>query len=72
MQFLCEQVDLASQLSVGLQLQLLGFEVVVGPGLLESRLTVLADHHESRQEDRLERHHQRQRRPGVALQDDHP
>ncbi len=44
-------MDLASEFGVGLQLQLLGFEVMVGPGLLESRLTVLADHHEGRQED---------------------
>jgi hypothetical protein len=53
MQFLCEDVDLAGQLGVGLELQFLGFEVVVGFRLLKGRLAVLADHHEGRQEDRL-------------------
>ena len=59
MRFLCERVDLASDLGVGLQLQFLGLEVMVGLGLLESRLRVLADHHEGREEYRLKRHHPR-------------
>ena len=45
---------------------------MVGLGLLKSRLAILADHHEGRQENRLQRHHQGQRRPGVFLQDQHP
>src|SRR6516162_3873393 len=64
-QFLCQHVNLAREFGVRLQLQFLGMEVVVGLGLLESGLTVLADHHEGRQENRLERYHQGQRRPGV-------
>jgi len=35
MQFLCEDVDLAGQVGVGFQLELLSFKVVVGLGLLE-------------------------------------
>jgi hypothetical protein len=46
-QFLCKHMDLASELGAGLQPQFLSLEVVVGLGLLESRLTVLADHHKS-------------------------
>ena len=34
-QFLCEDVDLAGQVGVGFQLELLSFKVVVGLGLLE-------------------------------------
>jgi hypothetical protein len=62
-QFGGEPVDLASELSIGLELQRLFREVVVGLGLLEFRLPVLADHDERRQEDRFERHDQRQHRP---------
>ena len=47
-------VDLPGQLGVGLQLQLLLNEVVVGLGLLEGGLPVLADHHERGQEDGLQ------------------
>ncbi|MDT5409007.1 MAG: hypothetical protein QOG14_1227 [Mycobacterium sp.] len=35
MQFLCEDVDLAGQVGVDFQLELLSFKVVVGLGLLE-------------------------------------
>jgi hypothetical protein len=35
----------------------LNFKVVVGFGLLEGRLPVLADHDERRQEDRFKRNH---------------
>ena len=35
MQFLCEDVDLTGQLSVGFELEFLSFKVVVGFGLLE-------------------------------------
>ena len=35
MQFLCEDVDLAGQVGVGFQLELLSIKVVVGLGLLE-------------------------------------
>jgi hypothetical protein len=38
---------------------------MVGFGLLKSCLTVLADHHEGRQEDRLKRNHQSQRGHGL-------
>jgi len=46
-------VDFPSQLGVGLELQFLRLKVVIGFRLLERRLTVLADHDERRQEDRL-------------------
>lgn len=42
MQFLGEHVNLPGQLGVGLELQFLGLEVMVGFGLLKSCLTVLA------------------------------
>src|ERR1700757_1724987 len=71
-QFLCEHVNLTSELGVGLQLQFLSLEVMVGLGLLESRLTILSDHHEGRQEDRLHRHHQGQSRPRAALEQQYP
>jgi hypothetical protein len=71
-QFCCQNMNLASQLGVGLQLELLCPEVMVRLGLLEGRLAILADHHERGQEDRLERHHQRQCRPRTALQEQHP
>ena len=53
-QFLCEDVDLAGQIGVGLKLEFLSFKVVVGFGLLEGGLPVLADHDERRQKDRIE------------------
>jgi hypothetical protein len=46
MQFLCEDVDLAGQVGVGFELEFLSFKVVVGFGLLECGLPVLADHDE--------------------------
>jgi hypothetical protein len=52
-QFLCEDVDLAGQVGVGFKLEFLSFEVVVGFGLLEGSLPVLADHDERRQKDRF-------------------
>jgi hypothetical protein len=64
LQFLCEHIDLASGLGIGLQPWLLCREVVVGPGLLESRPTVLADHHKSRQKDRVQRTGREQRADG--------
>jgi hypothetical protein len=54
MQFLCEELDLAGQVGVGLELQFLGLIVVVCLGLLEGGLAVLADHDERREEDRFE------------------
>ena len=54
MQFICEDLDLAGQLGVGFELQFLSFIVVVGLGLLEGGLAVLADHDERGQEDRFE------------------
>jgi hypothetical protein len=54
MQFLCEDLDLAGQLGVGFELQLLRYKVVIGFGLLEGGLAILADHDERRQEDRFE------------------
>jgi len=53
-QFGGEPVDLAGQLGVGLELQFLCLEVVICLRLLERGLPILADHHEGRQEDRLE------------------
>jgi hypothetical protein len=41
-------------------------------GLLEGRLPVLADHDEGGQEDRFQRHGQRQRRPRLGLDEQHP
>jgi hypothetical protein len=67
-----ELVDLAGQLCVGLELQFLLVEVVIRLGLLERRLPVLADHHERGQEDRFQRHDQRQRRPRAFLEKQHP
>jgi hypothetical protein len=49
-----EVMDGPRQLGVGLELLVPRFEVVVCLGLLEHRLAVLADHHERRQEDRLQ------------------
>jgi hypothetical protein len=46
--------------------------VVVGLLLLERRLAVLADHHERRQEDRFQRHDERERRPRALLDRQHP
>src|SRR6185312_9587907 len=54
-QFFGEGMDLAGDVVVGLQLQFPGLEVVVGFGLLERRLAVLADRHEGGQENRLQR-----------------
>jgi hypothetical protein len=51
-----EPVDLARQLGVGFEFQLLFGEVMIRLGLLECRLLVLADHDERRQEDRFQRH----------------
>jgi hypothetical protein len=48
-QFGCEGVNLTGQVGVGLQLEFLRLEVVVGLGLLEGRLAILSDHHERRQ-----------------------
>jgi len=41
-------------------------------GLLERRLPVLSDHDERGQEDRFQRHDQRQRRPRLGLDEQHP
>ena len=41
MQFLCEDVDLTGQLSVGFELEFLSFKVVVGFGLLEVSSTTI-------------------------------
>ncbi|WP_373306405.1 GAF and ANTAR domain-containing protein [Streptomyces mirabilis] len=47
-------MDRTGQLGVGLELQLLLDEIVIGLDLLEGSLPVLADHDERRQEDRLQ------------------
>src|SRR6266702_3802454 len=54
------------------QFVLNNYEVVIGFDLGEGSLPVLADHHEGRQEDRLERDDESQRRPRALLQPDHP
>jgi len=51
----CQRVDLPGESGVEVQLVFLLDEVMVGLRLLERRLSVLADHHERREEDRLER-----------------
>lgn len=61
-----EGMDRASQFCVGLEFQLLFVEVVIRFGLLEGLLPVLADHDERGEENRLQRHNQRQHR-GVHL-----
>jgi hypothetical protein len=68
-QFGGECMDRASQFRVGLEFPLLFVEVVIRLGLLEGRLPVLADHGKRGQEDRLQRHDQRQHRPRVRLDD---
>jgi len=45
---------------------------VVSVLLLEGGLAILTDHDERREEDRTERHDQRQRRPRALLEDEHP
>ena len=45
---------------------------MIGLLLLERRLPVLPDHDEGRQENRLERHDERQRRPRLGLDEQHP
>jgi hypothetical protein len=71
-QFGGERVNLAGQLRVGFELQLLFLEVVVGFGLLECRLPVLADHDKRGEEDRFQRDDQRQHRPWLGLDEEHP
>src|SRR5712692_9601349 len=67
-----EPMDLPGQLRVGFELQFLLGEIVIRLGLLECRLPVLADHDERGQEDRFQRHDQRQRRPRTLLDEQHP
>src|SRR5262249_22658957 len=67
-----ELVDGPRDVGVRVELLLRRLEVVVGLGLLEGCLAVLADHHEGRQEDRFQRHDERKRRPGALLEDEHP
>ena len=62
----------AGELGVGPEFLCLGREVVVGLGALELGLAVLADHDERRQEDRLERDDQRELRPRVGFDEQHP
>jgi hypothetical protein len=45
-QLRCEYVDLARELGIGVQLEFLCVEVMIGFGLLEGCLAVLADQHE--------------------------
>jgi hypothetical protein len=65
-------VDLSGELGVRLQLELGLDEVVVCLCLLEGGLTVLPDHDERRQKDRLEGHDQGERRPRTLLEHEHP
>jgi hypothetical protein len=60
------------QLLVLLLLLLDELPLVVGQDLSLRVRAVLADHHERRQEDRLERDGERQRRPRVLLERHHP
>src|SRR3954449_12253512 len=71
-QFLCQVENPAGQLRV-LCKRVVDVRVVGGGLLLlEDGLTVLADHHERREEDRLEGHDEGQRRPRALLDDQHP
>jgi hypothetical protein len=65
-------VNRARQISVRVELLFCGVEVVVGLRLLESGLTVLANQHERRQVDRFERNKEREPRPRVRLNKEHP
>jgi len=67
-----ELVDGPGEVGVQLELLLLLDEVVVGLLLGELRLAVLPDHHEGRQEDRLERHDKGEGRPWALLEHEHP
>ena len=67
-----EPVDLASQLGVGLEFHVLLVEVMIRLGLQEVPLPALADQDKRGQEDRFQRHDQRQRRPWLRLDEQHP
>jgi hypothetical protein len=67
-----QRVDLTREVGVRAQFLSLGREVVVGLGALELCLAVLADHHERRQKDRLERHDEREPRPRIGFDKEHP
>ena len=66
------RVDRACQLRVELQLLLLLLEVAVRFRLLERGLPVLTDHDERRQEDRLQRHDERQELERVPVSSEQP
>jgi hypothetical protein len=65
-------VDCPGELGVGFELELLLVEVVIGFRLLEVALTVLPDHYEGREEDRLKEDYQRQGGPWACFDEDHP
>jgi hypothetical protein len=65
-------MDPPGQLGVRLELHLLLDKVVIGLGLLERGLSVLADHDERGQEDGLQRHDEGQLRSRVRFDEDHP
>src|SRR5438128_5361597 len=70
-----ELEDLARQVDQLLVLTLLGLDdrpLVVREDLPFRVGAVLADHHECGEEDRLERHDQRQGRPRLLLEHEHP
>jgi hypothetical protein len=67
-----EPVDLAGQFRVRLELQLPAPEVMIRFGLLECRLLVLPDHDKRGQEDRFQRHDQRERRSQLGLDEQYP
>ena len=72
MEFGRQDVDLAGELGVGFQLGLLLDEVMVGFGLLEDRSTVLADHDEGREKDRLQGDDEGQRGPWAGFEEPTP
>lgn len=72
MQVVRHGVNGTGELGVGAELMDLGDEVVVCLGALELRRPILADQHERRQKDGLERDDECQLRPGVSLGEEHP
>jgi hypothetical protein len=65
-------VDEPGQVRIDMQFLLARHEVVVGLGLLKDGLPVLTDHHERRQEYRLQRDDECQRGPWALFKDEHP
>jgi len=61
-------VNGSSEIGVQLQVRLGGMKIVVGLCLLEGSLTVLSDHDECGEKDRLQRNEKGQKLEGVAIE----